>query len=104
MPAPELWIGLAEVVQKPGAGVLMDRNAAFTNVIAVATSAAEFAEAATTALSDNGFELVALEESEPLAARLLKHTLDERLQALAQEVSRTGVPGFGTLFTWVKDE
>ncbi|MFL5493648.1 MAG: hypothetical protein ACJ8DC_04600 [Gemmatimonadales bacterium] len=104
MPASELWIGLAEVVQKPGAGILMDRNAAFTNVIALAASAAEFAEAAATAASDKGFVLVALEESEPLAARLLKHTLDERLEALAQEVSSTGIPGFGTLFTWIKDE
>lgn len=100
----EVWIGLAEVRQRPGAGVLLDRNAAAVNVLALAQEAQGFTAAATSALDKLGFDLVAMEDAEPLRVRLQTHSVDEALLALAEEVETTGDPQFGTFHTWVIDQ
>ena len=99
-----VWIGLAEVAQRPGAGVLMDRNGAYVNVLAMATTASEFQVAAAAALAEIGFELLDLEEPEPLARRLEVSEVDANLIALAREVECSGKARFGPFHTWTAED
>lgn len=103
MPAPEIWIGLAEVRHRPGAGVLLDRNTAYTNALALARDSSEFEEVVREAAAKIGFDLITVEECEPLRARLVHHTISTDLEELAQEVSASGTPRFGTFFTWISE-
>ena len=99
----EVWIGLAEVRQRPGASVLMDRNEAFTNVLALADSGTGFTEAVRRALDQMGFDLVELEDPEPLRQRQQKFTVADELLSLAQCVKASGRTAFGTWHTWTSD-
>lgn len=96
----EVWIGLVEIRQCPGAGVLLDRNEAVTNVLALANNEACFRQAVTEAFSRLGFDVVDLEDPEPLAQRLEAFTVSDDLLRLAQEVRLTSMPRFGTFNTW----
>ena len=102
--AAEVWIGLAEVRQRPGAGVLMDRNQAVVNVLALCRDEREFRAAVAVALSEAGFDLVDLEDPESLEERRSKYVVDDALLALAERVMSTGSPQFGRFHTWVADE
>lgn len=102
--ALEVWIGLAEVRQRPGAGSMLDRNEAVTNVLALATSEEAFRTAASIALSALGFDLVTLEEAEPLDVRRQAYVVSDELLLLAAEVRDTGTARFGKFHTWVSDD
>jgi hypothetical protein len=100
----EVWIGLAEVQQRPGAGVLMDRTAAFVNVLAVARDEATFREAVAAALGNVGFDCIELEDPEPLRLRVAHFEVAQELLSLAHEVRATGEPRFGTFNTWISED
>jgi hypothetical protein len=100
----QVWIGLAEVTQRPGAGVLMDRNGAYVNVLALAASASEFHQTAEAALTKLGFQMVELEDSEPIDKKLEGAEGGVELLALAREVEASGEPRFGPFHTWTSDE
>ena len=102
--AREIWIGLAEVHHRPGSGVLLDSNAAFVNALAYASNEAEYRDAITDRLNAMGFDLISVEDAEPLSTRLKEHVVGKDLLELAPEVERTGVPRFGTFHTWTADE
>ena len=101
---PEVWIGLAEVVQRPGAGMLMDRNQAFVHVLAMARDEETFRRLAVVALGDLGFDCVEIEEPEPLEQRRAQYHVADDLLSLASEVRTTGKPLVGKLFTWVTND
>jgi hypothetical protein len=100
----EVWIGLASVHQRPGAGVLMDENDAIVQTLGLASSHAEFCEVIRQAFDALGFDLVEVEDVDPLAVRLQKWTVDESLLVKAAEVEKTGFPRFGTFMTWGSDD
>jgi hypothetical protein len=102
--ARQVWIGLASVHQRPGAGVLMDENDAFVQVLALASSPDEYRVAVGRAFDTMGFDLLELEDIEPLAERLRHSTVDESLIAKAGEVESTGFPRFGPFVTWASDQ
>lgn len=95
-----MWIGLAEVHQRPGANVLLDRNDAFVNVLAQAYDRASFHRAIVSALHGIGFELIQLDDAEPLRVRLESYDLEDEVLQLAQEVKATGEPRLGQFHTW----
>jgi hypothetical protein len=96
----ETWIGLAEVRQRAGASVLLDRNQAFVNVLAPAGDFDSFRLAVERALAEMGFDLIALEDAESLRARQVSFEVAEDLLQLAVEVEVTGATRFGTFHTW----
>jgi hypothetical protein len=100
----EVWIGLAEARQRPGAGVLLDRNEAAVNVLANASDVTEFRQAVYKALDELGFDLVDLEDPAPLRARRAQFEVSSDLIALGEEVRRDGSTRFGTFHTWVSDK
>lgn len=100
----EVWIGLADVRQRAGAGVLLDRNQAIVNVLAIAIDEHQFSQIVRATLDGRGFDLIQLEDPEPLAQRAEQFIVAEELLRLAEEVRRTGLPQFGTFHTWVSDE
>lgn len=100
----EVWIGLAQVAQRPGARVLMDRNLAYANVLALASDPAEFAQAVRHAAAELGFDLLELEECEPMRLRLQVAEVANELVELSGDVGRTGSVRFSTLHTWVSEE
>jgi uncharacterized caspase-like protein len=82
----------------------MDRNAAYVNVLAMARTASEFHDAAAAAFRNIGFEVVELEDPEPLARRLEASEVDATLIALAHEVESSGQPRFGSFHTWTAED
>lgn len=100
----QVWIGLAEVRQRPGAQVLMDRNHAVVNVLALSRDEREFRATVASALSAAGFDLVDLEDPESLQVRRSRYMVDDGLLLLADRVLSTGTPQFGNFHTWVADE
>lgn len=100
----QVWAGLATVHQHPGAGVLLDRNDAFVNVVALAHTAEEFTQLVRGALSQLGFELVDLEEIEPLALRRLSFAIPEEMERLAEIARGSATVEFGAFHTWVSDD
>lgn len=99
----EVWIGLVEVNQRPGAGVLMDRNGAITNALAFAESEGQFREAIETALLKLGFDLIAVEDAEPLRVRQEGFEVSSELLELAAELASDRSPRFGAFHTWTAD-
>jgi hypothetical protein len=99
-----VWIALAEVRQVAGAGVLLDRNEAFVNAMAMARSAEDFRERVQDALRPIGFDLLELSELETLDSRLQHSTLTASLNDLAESVRLSGEVGFGTFHTWTADD
>jgi hypothetical protein len=100
----QVWAGLASVHQHPGAGVLLDRNDAFVNAVALAHTAEEFTQFVRGALSQLGFELVDLEEIEPLALRRRSFRDSEEMERLVEMVQTSGTVEFGAFHTWVSDD
>jgi hypothetical protein len=100
----QAWVGLATVHQHPGAGVLLDRNDAFVNAVALAHTAEEFTELVRGALSRLGFDLVDLEEIEPLAHRRLSYAIPEEMERLAEMTQISATIQFGAFHTWVSDD
>ena len=99
----EVWIGLACVHQRPGAGVLMDENDAYVQVLALASTAAEFCSEVVAGFDAIGFDLAELEDAEPLVERRRKAVVDSSLLAKATEVRDTGNPRFGPFVAWRTD-
>jgi hypothetical protein len=100
----QVWAGLATVHQQPGAGVLLDRNDAFVNAVALAHTAEEFTQLVRGALSQLGFELVDLEEIEPLALRRVSFAIPEEMERLANIAQSSVTVEFGAFHTWVSDD
>jgi hypothetical protein len=82
----------------------MDENGAVVQILALATRANEFRDVVRNALDELGFDLVALDDSEPLVDRRQQWTVDETLLAKAAEVRATGHARFGSFFTWLSDD
>jgi hypothetical protein len=99
-----VWAGLATVHQHPGADVLLDRNDPFVNAVALAHPAEEFTQLVRSALSQLGFELVDLEEIEPLALRRLSFAIPEETERLAEIAQISTKVEFGAFHTWVSDD
>ncbi len=99
----EVWIGLANVHQRPGAGVLMDENDAYVQVLALASLPEAFCATVRSAFNDLGFDLMELTNFEPLVDRLRRTTVDESLLAKAAEVRETRYPRFGPFVTWLSE-
>jgi hypothetical protein len=108
MPKPfgslyEVWIGLATVHQRPGAGILLDENDAYVQMLAWASSPDDFRFAVEQAFDEYGFDLLELEDVESLALRRQRAVVDPDLIAKAEEVKLTGFPRFGSFVTWQSD-
>lgn len=99
-----VWIGLAEVIQRPRAGVLLDRNLAYVNILAVAHGEDEYGREVTRALDALGFDLLSMADAEPLPSRMENGGLSAPLLALVEQVLLTGSPQFGTFHTWTGEE
>lgn len=82
----------------------MDRNEAFVNVLAMAWNEDSFLREAREALDQLGFDLLALEEPEPLRRRASQYHVAEELLSLAMEVETSGEAKFGTFRTWVQND
>ena len=82
----------------------MDRNEAFVNVLALAAHERTFTTAVRSALAKLGFDMVGLEDAEPLRSRRENWTVDQQLVDLAEEVRATGEPRFGPFYTWIQDD
>jgi hypothetical protein len=82
----------------------MDRNAAFVNILAMADSASMYHHAVEGALSKIGFELIGLEDTEPLRQRKDEFEVSDDLLALAAEVAQDGEPRFGSFHTWSSND
>jgi hypothetical protein len=100
----EVWIGLVEVRQRPGAGVMLDRNEAFTNALARANDQTSYRQAVEHALDELGFDLVSIEDAEPLRERVANFEVAGDLLELAGMVEIGGAPRFGEFHTWRSDD
>jgi hypothetical protein len=64
------WIGLVEVRPRPGVDRLEGAVGAFVNVLVWTADFKQYRELALRELADSGFDVVKIEDAEPLADRL----------------------------------
>lgn len=83
---------------------MLDRNEAIVNVLAIADGLSAFREEVVQGLDAIGFDLVELEDSEPLAERRATNVVSAELLTLVSEVEATGTPRFGRFHTWRSEE
>ena len=99
----EVWVGLAEVIQRPGAGVLMDRSEAFVNVLILADSHEDYLTKTRAHLNELGFDLVEIEDVEPFSHRARFGELEHAFLSLANDAARTKLPQLGPFHTWTSE-
>lgn len=104
MTRQQVWIGLAELQQKPGAGVLLDRNFAYAQVLTWASSEAEHRKLARRYVDELGFDLLRMGEVDSLSERLELYSVEQDLLAKANFVETTGQPAIGPLHTWIAED
>ena len=98
-----LWVALVLVRRMPGTNALMDRNEAYVNVAAYEASLEAFKQAVASAAKDFGFEVLEMEDAEPLAQRREAFQIPPEMEAIAEKAERTKEVVFGTFFTWVSE-
>lgn len=100
----QVWIGLAQVHQHAGTEVLMDRNRAYVNILAMARAVSEFEQQAKDACAALGFDLEELEEVEPFETRAAGGQVGQALLTLAMEAQSSGTPLFGAFHRWTSED
>jgi hypothetical protein len=81
----------------------MDRNEAYVNVAAPATSLEGFTQAVSLAAEDIGFEVIEIEDPEPYEKRRREVGIPPEMQEIANEARRANQVAFGSFFTWVSE-
>jgi hypothetical protein len=92
----EVWIGAVSVRPRAGNRLLGNAASASVAVLAQASNLSDYRNAVADALNHLGFELVDVDDAEPLTERQTKAFVEEYLYILAGEVERTGAVAFGT--------
>jgi len=82
----------------------MDRNDAFVNVLALASTQGEFADVVRDDLAQLGFDLVELEDTERLSERRKSFTVPEEINRLAGLTLATGKAQFDAFHTWASGD
>jgi hypothetical protein len=100
----EVWIALLLVHQRPGARVLMDENDAYVQTLALASSTREYEKIVRDTLGERGFDVVEIEDPEPLSERMKSWTVDPSLLSIASQVEKSGEVGVGPFVVWSSDE
>ena len=100
----ECWIGLAELRQVPGSGVLMDANEAFAICVGKAPDKACFKRLVARRAATLGFRLLDLEDVENLSERWARSVPTAEARYLREQAESCGEVVFGTLHTWVSDD
>jgi hypothetical protein len=100
----EVWIALLEVEQRPGAGLLLDRNKVFVNVLALASNEREFRNGMAQTCEKLGFDMRMIEDPEPLRQRTQHYEVDQGILDLARQVEESGSPRFGEFYTWRSED
>jgi hypothetical protein len=98
--APEVWIGLAEVVPQAACELLEEGKGAFVNVLTLTTNADEFQRKLVRVCRDYKLELVGLENCEPFTQRHLRSGVDQDLAEMADTLRNPAYVLFGTLYTY----
>lgn len=82
-----IWIGLAHVKPNSGNTSLQDAIGAFVPSLALANNAEDFADKVTSLLEEYDFEVLELEDIEPLETREKHSKISIDIESLASEIS-----------------
>lgn len=82
----------------------MDRNDAFVNVMALASTLVEFTQLVRDDLAQLGFDLIELEEPERLSERRESFIIPEEIDRLAELTLATAKVQFDAFHTWASDD
>jgi len=99
-----VWIGLIEVVPRPGVDLLGTASGAFVNFLVIAANETEYRSRVHAAMSGRGLKTVKIEDIEPLRLRLTRTNIDDELMCLAEEIEERGGLKCGTFHTFKHEE
>jgi len=99
-----VWIGLIEVVPRPGVDLLGTVSGAFVNFLVLAATESEYRTRVHAATSERGLTTVKMEDIEPLRLRLTRTSIDDDLMSLAEEIEECGGFKFGTFHTFKQEQ
>jgi hypothetical protein len=83
----QVWIGLVQVTPHPGNDIFGDAPGGFANVLAEASSFAEYNAKVIAALDEEGLTVVEIEDAEPLPERQTRFQVPENILAIADEAA-----------------
>jgi hypothetical protein len=98
----EVWIGLIEVKPHAGHDARFNGPGAYTNMLALATSPAEYVEKVTATCNGDHLDVIEVDDVEPLRERMAKHEITEEIVNLAGAALNGAVVG-DTFFVFLAD-
>lgn len=100
--SPEIWIGLVEVRPRKNSGILGNVEGAIVNVITWALDAKEFQKKATELMNNLDFDLINVEDAEPVKDRLQKeNSFSEEIEKIILETkTNPNAIRYATFHTW----
>lgn len=99
----EVWIGLAQVIERRGGNVLQGSPGAFVNILARACGVEEYHAVVTGAVDELSLDLKEIEDAEPLWQRTNRTSVEPQLLNEAELVRITGAVRFGTFHAFDED-
>lgn len=100
----ELWVGVFEVLERPGGRLLHGRSGAFVNAMGLYESSDSFRQAVTQTLGDYGLVVVNADKLGLVAGRLEQGKLIPELVELARSVSEIAPVAFGSFYSFGEEE
>ncbi len=92
----EVWIGVIGIVPKVETTIL-GNNGAYTNLILIAGNKAEYIEKANLYCEINNFQLLEVEDVEPVSLRKRRFSLSEGILGVVDDVIKNEQPQITTL-------
>lgn len=91
----DTWIGLAHVRPHEGNVSLQGGKGAFVPIVGLASSADDLASLAATLLHYHQFEVIEVNDIEPLSERLANHSVEDEMLEIAGKLSHHDRIGIG---------
>ena len=96
----EVWIGLICVVPEADCDMLAPEKGAYTHVLTLASSEAEYRSKVIDAMTDYRLNVLEITGVEPLTMRLASYDISDDLAAIAEEITSPNHVRYGTFHTF----
>lgn len=100
----ERWVGIFEVLERPGGAYLKGRPSAFVNVVGLGDSEAIFVQKVKEALAEYGFVVIGVEKVALVGGRIEQNKLSRDLVALVEQIDQKSPILFGDFYSFDDSE
>lgn len=100
----EVWIGMVNIRPQVGNDLLEGHSGAYVNVLTPAEDLADYGIRVSGALAEMGFDVIEIDDAEPMTQRVRSYVVDPGLKQLAVEVKRDWKLRVGSFHSYTDDD